>query len=235
MAGLVRQGRDRLALLPTWSARRRTRLPMATSDAARGTSGQPDEAFVWVWLPGATDPVVAGRVWLRGTRVLFRYGRSYLDRTNAISLYPPELPLVAEPIPPLDGLALAGCLNDAGPDAWGQRVILHRRLGKRSSEADPAVLNPITYFLESGTDRIGGLDFQASATEYVPHVTTAALEELIDGVKKVEAGVPLPEPIADAFQHGSAIGGARPKVLLQHGDRRLIAKLQSSHATPSPW
>ena len=199
---------------------------MTTSDAPGRTAGQPTETFVWVWLPGAVAPVVAGRAWLRGTTVWFRYGRSYLERPDAIALYPPELPLGPEPIAPLDGLSIAGCLNDAGPDAWGQRVILHRRLGRRS--ADTADLNPITYFLESGTDRIGGLDFQASATEYADRVSTAVLDELIDGAKKVEAGVPLPEPIADAFQHGSSIGGARPTVLLDHGERKLIAKLQSS-------
>lgn len=122
----------------------------------------------------------------------------------------------------------AGCLNDAGPDAWGQRVILHRRLGRGSDKADAADLNPITYFLASGTDRIGGLDFQASPTEYVPRLATATLEELVDGARRVEAGIPLPESIADAFQHASSIGGARPKVLLDHEGRKLIAKLQSS-------
>lgn len=201
---------------------------MATSDVPEGTSHQPNEAFVWVWLPDALDPVVAGRVWQRGTRIWFRYGRSYLERADAIALFPPELPLGADPIAPLDGLSIAGCLNDAGPDAWGQRVILHRRLGRRSAETDTAELSPITYFLESGTDRIGGLDFQASASEYLPRVTAAPLDLLVDGAKMVEAGVPLPEAIADALQHGSSIGGARPKVLLEEGERRLIAKLQSS-------
>lgn len=201
---------------------------MATSDRPKGTTGQPAEAYVWVWLPNATEPVVAGRVWMQGTRAWFRYGASYLDRPDAIALYTPELPLGREPIDPLDGLAIAGCLNDAGPDAWGQRVILHRRLGRGSNMADTADLSPITYLLESGTDRIGGLDFQTSPTEYVPRREPASLEELIDGAQRVEAGVPLPESIADAFQHGSSIGGARPKVLLDHNGRKLIAKLQSS-------
>lgn len=201
---------------------------MATSDPSTGTARQPTEAYVWVWLPGATEPVVASRVWMQGTAAWFRYGSSYLDRPDAIPLYTPELPLGREPIAPLDGLSIAGCLNDAGPDAWGQRVILHRRIGRGSDKADTADLNPITYFLESGTDRIGGLDFQASPTEHVPRQEPATLEELVDGARRVEAGVPLPEPIADAFQHGSSIGGARPKVLLDQGGRKLIAKLQSS-------
>ena len=33
--------------------------PAQTSDS-RGAAHQPDRAYVWVWLPGAVEPVVAG-------------------------------------------------------------------------------------------------------------------------------------------------------------------------------
>lgn len=39
-----------------------------------------DQAFVWVWLPGHTEPVVAGRIFRDGQRLSFNYGRSYLAR-----------------------------------------------------------------------------------------------------------------------------------------------------------
>lgn len=200
---------------------------MATSNHPY-TVAQPTEAYVWVWLPGATEPVVAGLVWQDGNLILFRYGSSYLARTDAIPLYLPELPLGAEPIAPLDGLRIAGCISDAGPDAWGQRVILHCRLGGRTDAADTADLTPITYLLESGTERIGGLDFQERPDEYVPRNEPASLEQLTEGATLVELGIELPESLASAFQHGSSIGGTRPKFLLQHGDTTLIAKLQSS-------
>ena len=200
---------------------------MATSRPPQ-TGAQPTQAYVWAWLPGATDPVTAGIVWLQGSTVWFRYGSSYLARDDAIPLYAPELPLVPDPIAPLDGLSIAGCINDAGPDAWGQRVILHRRLGAGVGSADTTDLNPITYLLESGTDRIGGLDFQERPDQYVPRHEPASLDQLIEGAKAVERGVELPEAIGCAFQHASSIGGARPKVLLRDGERTLIAKLQSS-------
>ena len=38
----------------------------------------PQHAFVWVWLPGATEPVVAGRLDVVGDQLAFTYGRSYL-------------------------------------------------------------------------------------------------------------------------------------------------------------
>jgi len=52
----------------------------------------PQHAFVWVWLPGASEPVVAGRLDVVGDQLAFTYGRSYLARTSAISLFTPELP-----------------------------------------------------------------------------------------------------------------------------------------------
>ncbi|HET9592121.1 MAG TPA: hypothetical protein VFP17_04325, partial [Solirubrobacterales bacterium] len=132
------------------------------------TTSEPQQAFVWVWLPDATEPVVAGRLDPVGPIVNFTYGRSYLEREDAIPLYLPELPLQRGPISPHVG-ELAGCIEDAGPDAWGQRVILNRLTGR--ADADSAELGPLTYLLESGCDRVGALDFQESATEYVPRGT----------------------------------------------------------------
>ena len=36
----------------------------------------PREAFVWIWLPGQREPVVAGRIQAEGTRFTFNYGHS---------------------------------------------------------------------------------------------------------------------------------------------------------------
>jgi serine/threonine-protein kinase HipA len=47
------------------------------------------EAYVWVWLPTATEPVVAGLLSQQGQQLVFNYGRSYLARNNAIALYAP--------------------------------------------------------------------------------------------------------------------------------------------------
>ena len=37
-----------------------------------------EHAFVWVWLPEATEPIVAGRLDVVGDQLAFTYGRSYL-------------------------------------------------------------------------------------------------------------------------------------------------------------
>ncbi len=198
---------------------------MTTSDTQR-------EAFVWVWLPDAEEPVVAGRIEAAGDVVEFNYGRSYLGRNDAIPLYLPELPLRSGVIPPLGGLRIAGCLKDAGPDAWGQRVILRHLLGEGAQDADPAVLDTLTYLLRSGSDRIGALDFQASATAYVSRDESAAtLEELLQAADRVDRGLPLTPALDRALLHGSSVGGARPKALLADGERSLIAKFSSSTDT----
>ena len=74
-------------------------------------TSEPQQAFVWVWLPGATDPVVAGRLDTAGALITFTYGQSYLARKDRIALYLPELPLGRGPISPLVG-DVAGCVSD---------------------------------------------------------------------------------------------------------------------------
>lgn len=197
----------------------------------------PDRAYVWVWLPGATDPVVAGVVRQNGDVLVYNYAASYLGRPDSIPLYLPELPLQRGFLPPLDGLTVAGCIRDAAPDAWGQRVILARHAGRGAVAADTADLPLLTYLLESGSDRVGALDFQASATEYVPRITTASLKVMQAATEDFLAGEPLPAELEDALLRGTSIGGARPKVLLREAapdqpPRELIAKLS---VASDPW
>jgi serine/threonine-protein kinase HipA len=194
------------------------------------TSRPPQTAFVWAWLPGAADPVVAGRIDRVGERYDFTYGRSYLERPDAIPVYEPELPLRAgaqAPPPPLD---IAGCLADASPDSWGQRVILARRQGRLDRSSDTADLDRLTYLLESGSNRIGGLDFQYSPTEYVPRTgdMTAPLDELLQAADLLQAGEVLSDALAAALVRGTSIGGARPKALLDDGVTGRIAKFSST-------
>jgi serine/threonine-protein kinase HipA len=181
-------------------------------------------AFVWIWLPSATEPVVAGQLQQNGEQWQFNYGQSYLRRADAISIYELELPLRSGALPLLSGLSMPGCLRDALPDAWGRRVILNRM-----AVAPDMELSELTYGLESGSDRIGGLDFQHSATDYRPrHAEAASLDELMAAADRVEQGLPLRPDLDQALMHGTSLGGARPKVMIEAEDRKFIAKLSSS-------
>ena len=196
------------------------------------TSKTEKEAFVWIWLPDETEPVVAGRLEADAGNILFNYGKSYLDRIHdskpAIAIYEPELPLKAGLLPLSEGLTMPGCIRDAAPDAWGRRVIINKKLGLKGAGTDKAELDELTYLLESGSDRIGALDFQRSPAEYVPRTANnVSLEELMESAERVEKGMPLTPELDQALFHGSSIGGARPKALIQDQGKKYVAKFSS--------
>ena len=211
---------------------------MSTSTSDRAAVARPPAAstggaFVWVWLPDATEPVVAGRIAMTSSgEHRFAYGESYLARPAAISLFTPELPLGRGWIDAPDGMDMAGCLWDASPDSWGQRVIIARLTGLSGAAADAVQFDKLTFLLESGSNRIGALDFQASATEYVPRAQQATLDELHAAAEALDSGELDPD-LAIALVDGTAVGGARPKVLVADGDTEYIAKLSMSTDTYS--
>ena len=189
------------------------------------TSELLDSLFVWIWLPGATDPVVAGRLARRGERFIFTYGRSYLDRPQAVPIFLPELPLDGFEHDSLDG-PIPLCLDDAAPDSWG-RAVINAHLGRVGDELDV-----LTYLVESGSDRVGALDFQRSAVDYVARPPSAApLEQLLAAADLVAEGKRLDPDLADALVNGTPLGGARPKSLLSDGDRQYLAKFSRSTDT----
>jgi len=195
---------------------------------------QNKEAFVWIWLPGETQPVVAGKLEADNGTIHFNYGKSYLDRADdknpAIPIYEPELPLRAGVLPLLNDLEMPNCIRDAAPDAWGRRVIINKQFGLRGRDADTGSLDELTYLLESGSDRIGALDFQRSPTEFVPRVpNNASLEELLESAERVEQGAPLTAELDQALFHGSSIGGTRPKALIEDQGTKYIAKFSSGN------
>jgi serine/threonine-protein kinase HipA len=190
----------------------------------------PTQAYVWVWLPGSTEPVVAGLLTSVGKELQFTYGRSYLARNTAIPLYTPELPLRRGPLPLLNGLSMPNCIREAAPDAWGRRIILNRKFGAKGKDIDPIELDELTFLLESGSDRAGALDFQESAERYMPRDGgNAKLEELLTAAERVEKGIPLTAELGRALLQGTSIGGARPKTTITSGGRKYVAKFSSQN------
>ena len=192
-------------------------------------SEPPREAFVWIWLPRRTAPVVAGRIRAHDGYFDFAYGRSYLNREDAISIYDPELPLRPEVFLPNPPLKIANSLRDASPDSWGRRVIHYQLFQHEEQGRIPRELDELTLLLESGSDRIGALDFQRSPQHYVPREGgSETLEDLMAAAERVDQGRPLAPALAEALLHSSSVGGARPKVMIRDGDARYIAKFSRS-------
>jgi serine/threonine-protein kinase HipA len=188
-----------------------------------------NQAYVWIWLPGETKPVVAGKLTADGDILVFNYGKSYLDRPNKIAIYDNELPLRSGIFFPPEGLTMPGCIRDGSPDAWGRRVLINKKFAAKNIPINNLQLNELTYLLESGSDRIGALDFQLSPTDYLPRATkNVTLEELMASAERVENGIPLTPELDLALHHGSSIGGARPKALIEDGNKKYIAKFSSA-------
>jgi len=195
------------------------------------SSENPQRAFVWSYLPDAQEPVPTGVLEAvpapgGGFVITFAYGQSYLANDDAIPLYLPELPLGRGRIEPPPGLDVAGVIRDGGPDAWGQRVIM-RQLEIDARLHDPAEVPLLKYLLQSGSNRPGALDFQASSSEYIPRLHDAPVEDLLKAADAIQDGAQLDASLAEALTAGSSVGGARPKATLSDGSRNMIAKFSS--------
>ena len=202
----------------------------------------PGECFVYITLPGQTEQVTAGRFTLALDRRgipegRFVYGRSYLERPNAVALDPVELKLSPRTYATaaLDGVF--GALRDASPDYWGRRVI-QRYLGK----AQPGEME---YLLHSPDDRAGALGFGLNQTPPAPRrafnqtLDLAKVQSIADALvadddrregDRVAAGA---GGAADHDDHdqveklmmiGTSMGGARPKAVVEDDTGLWIAK-----------
>lgn len=179
------------------------------------------EAYVWVWLPRAISPVVCGRLLEENGVIRFVYGRSYRDRDEAIPLDPHTLRLGSAPVTAPMPARLPGAIADAAPDNWGRRVIEYCANQARLSELD--------YLLSGGGERIGALHFQRDPHHYQPpSQQPATLSQLAEAATYVETQAPLPEDLRLALEHGTSIGGARPKATIRDENGYWIAKFSSS-------
>ena len=177
--------------------------------------------FVWVWLPHETEPVVAGQLMQQKEQYAFVYGKSYREREGAIPLSPLELPLSDEVFLPTGMRNMPSCVRDALPDAWGRRLMDYQYAPFHPNELD--------YGLLSGSNRIGALDFQHSATEYVArelgNVNLHSIEKLAIALEKDRQ---FSQALAPILLHGTSVGGARPKCLLTIDGIETLTKFSLS-------
>jgi serine/threonine-protein kinase HipA len=187
------------------------------------------ECFVYVTLPGDTEPVTAGRFSLTVNRRgvpegRFVYGRSYLERPDAVPLDPVELKLVPQVFSTVGLGGVFGAIRDAGPDYWGRRVI-ERHLGK-------APAGELDYLLHSPDDRAGALGFGLNVTPPAPRrrfnrtLDLARLQRIADAVVGDE-DIPVGSDagqVENLLLIGTSMGGARPKAVVEDKDGLWIAK-----------
>ena len=186
------------------------------------TSNPSDSLYVWVYLPDASTPVVAGRLDVSATPAgnigRFNYGQSYLSRSDAVPIDPVALPLAkgSKTFTSLNGFP--GAILDACPDAWGKRVI-DRLQGKQA--------NPEGYLLFNDPGRAGCLAFSEEPDQppLAPQGREFGLAELLAAAQAVEAGGDVEPELLKALHPGS--GGARPKCSITAQGESWIAKFSS--------
>lgn len=182
----------------------------------------PDECFVYITLPGSTEPVTAARFELtadnNGTPIgRLVYGKSYLERPDAVEIDPVELKLASHAYETTAMKGIFGALRDAGPDYWGRRVI-ERHVGK-------APLGELDYLLHSPDDRAGALGFglnqkpPAPKRQFNKTLDLEKLQAIADAIVNDE-DLPANADKAQAEElllAGTSMGGARPKAVIEEG------------------
>ena len=199
------------------------------ADSNRPRSGlpRPNHAracFVHIVLPGQTGFTVAGR--FRASRTAegtpigeFVYGRSYLERPDAVELDPRELTLGRGERRTARLGGVFGALRDSAPDAWGRRLV-ERWLGR-------ADLEEFDYLMAGSRDRAGALGFSDEPSPLAAEApgTTLTLERLAAEAAILAEGPGAPAPPArDLLFPGTSLGGARPKATVLDGDELWLAK-----------
>lgn len=192
-----------------------------------------EESYVYLHLPQSAEVVTCGR-FVREQNGFgdvvgrFVYGRRYREDPRAVPIDPVNLPLSANTYETVKLAGVFGAIRDAGPDAWGRRVIEHA-LGKLD-------VGEIEYLLNSPEDRAGALSFGFGTVPPPPtrpFNTTLQLEALLEAARQLEdlaPGTPIPEDVRrlrELMEAGTSMGGARPKNVVSDSDGIWLAKFPS--------
>ncbi len=179
-----------------------------------------DNVFVWVWLPGSSEPVVAGQIVKQNKLYRFTYGQRYRDLAEAIPFSPFELPLQKSSFTPKGQNVIHSCFRDAAPDYWGRYVVDYHYPGMR--------LNELDYLLLTDSNRSGALDFQSSNTEYIDRtMQQMSIDDILTAAKKIEQHQTLPPELDFVLMQGSSMGGAQPKATMSWDNHDWLVKLAS--------
>jgi serine/threonine-protein kinase HipA len=190
-------------------------------------SDKEELCYVYTQLPGTFDWVPCASLKIKevgsgaflGT---FTYGRRYLERKNVVDLDPYHLKLTDKPMQFTRLKGVPGALRDASPDAWGRRVI------QALLEREESEISEMQYLLNGPSDGAGSLRFGLSAQPpgpAKPFNRTHQLEALTLAAEQLEETGKLPHEILEDLEPGTSMGGARPKVTVEDGQRIYLAKL----------
>lgn len=171
---------------------------------------------------GKGTKVLAGQLLVDERRGRFKYAKSYLTHPRAFALDPINLPLeeqIQETTRSRESPGVFGVLIDAGPDEWGRRQL--------SKTRNPPPVSAVEFLLAASGEGVGALHFTAEVNEKPRSVPDRPFENLLHLQRiadDIESGREIDQSLAPYFFHGSGLGGAQPKTLIEHVDRQWIAK-----------
>ena len=180
-----------------------------------------EKLFVHVDL-GVGKKVLAGQLLVDEVRGRFKYAKAYINNPKAFALDPINLPLngdVHENPRTRETPRVFGVLVDAGPDEWGRRQLTKTR--------QPPPVTHIEFLLAASGEGVGALHFSAEIDEAPKQTPPRPFENLVhlqQIAEDIEAGREVDRSLEPFFFHGSGLGGARPKTLIEHDGRNWIAK-----------
>ena len=164
----------------------------------------------------------------RFSHSVFRYGEQYLQRDDAISIDPIQLPLSHKEFKTPPGFEVFNGIRDAGPDRWG-RYLLEKKFSRSLDEMD--------YLLAGTNDRSGALAFGDDAAQSPKLLTPRGLLKMPH--KRLDLKV-CAQAIQEAtlgeddqalqlyLDYGPSLGGARPKTTVLWNNKPHIAKFTLS-------
>ena len=187
------------------------------------------ECYVFATLPEETQFVIAGRFLMDNSSDgipigRFVYGKSYLDRPNAIPIDPVELQLTDKEIYTTRKNGIFNSLRDSGPDSWGRQIV--------ERKFQDSELGEIDYLLSTPDDRVGALGFNHDITppkikrqfkqlpdlvQWVEVVEKVKARNGLETIKKLNLG-------EDLELIGTSMGGARPKTIVQDAEDLWLVK-----------
>lgn len=176
----------------------------------------------FVFIDGLEDkPIVCGVVTLDTKKQYgeFRYGKSYLLRSDAFALDPLNLPLNNSIFTTTNQNGVFGVLLDAGADSWGEKVILSLHNTKPK--------NALEFLLAGAGMGVGSLVFSLSSYASKSKMNKNTLGDIPMLLKAKDAILndeEIPNEAKKAFEYGSSMGGARPKTTVSDGDITYLAK-----------
>lgn len=180
-----------------------------------------DKLFVHVDL-GQGETVLAGQLLVDKSRGRFKYARAYVEHPAAFPLDPINLPLNAEVHEnprTRETPGVFGVMIDAGPDEWGRRQLTKTRR--------PPPVTDVEFLLAASGEGVGALHFTAEIKDTPKPTPRRPFENLVHLqhiAEDIEAGREVDQSLEPFFFHGSGLGGARPKTLIEHESRQWIAK-----------